>query len=92
MTKYFRIEKITLKPLTILARDHEDAIEILGHSFAKGFGHRPDADFEVVEWRPRIRSPRSPPIRWIAMGHRGIAWPTDEVGFWKMTDTDLPAP
>lgn len=92
MTKYFRIEKITLKPLIILARDHEDAIEILGHSFAKGFGHRPDADFEVVEWRPRITSPRSPPIRWIAKGHRGIAWPTDDGASWEMIATDFQAP
>ena len=91
MTLY-RIENITLKPVILIARNHDDAVSMFDNGLVTGLGHRPDADFEVVEWRPRIRSPRSPPIRWIAKGHRGIAWPADEVGFWKMTDTDLPAP
>ncbi len=92
MTSFYRVEKITLKPLLVLARDQADVIRILSHSFATGMGHRPDADFEVVSWRPRKTSPRSPPLKWLSLGYRGIAWPVNDGRGWEMVQTDLQAP
>jgi hypothetical protein len=89
MTNFYRLDKITL---TVLAQDHDDAANILGHGLTMGLGQRPDADFDVVEWRPRIRSPRPPPLKWLAMGCRGFAWPIDDSGYWELVNTDLPAP
>jgi hypothetical protein len=92
MTKLYRIEKITLKPLLILAANHTDAFNIFGLSLEMGLGHRPDADFDVVEWRPRIMSPKCPPLKWQAMGRRGIAWLVDDDHRWEMRNTSMVAP
>jgi len=92
MTTFYRIEKITIKHLTVLAQNYDDAANILGDGLINGLGHRPDANFEIVQWRPRITSPRSPPLKWLAMGCRGIAWPLNDSAHWELINTDLPAP
>lgn len=83
MTLY-RIENIPLKPLMIIAKNHEDAVKIFANGLISGMGHRPDADFEVVEWRPRRDAPDVPPARWIKRCYRGIVWPAEGADCWKM--------
>ena len=92
MTYYYRVERIRLKPLTIIARSHDDAASILAHSLITGVGHRPDADFDIVGWRPRRTSPNSPPLKWLQEGYRGIAWPFDDGARWEMHHTSMHAP
>lgn len=58
--KVFRIEEITLKPMIVLAHDMDDAVNIFAYELVMGLGHRPDADFSVVEWRPKPTGPANP--------------------------------
>ena len=83
MTLY-RIENITLKPVILIARNHDDAVSMFANGLVTGLGHRPDADFEVVKWRPRRDAPDTPPLRWIQRGYRGIIWPVDDNQGWEM--------
>lgn len=41
--KVFRIEEISLKPVIVLARDMDDAVNIFAYELVMGLGHRPDA-------------------------------------------------
>ena len=44
----YRIENIKLKPLLVIARNHDDAARVLEYAFVTGMGNRPDADFDIV--------------------------------------------
>lgn len=92
MIKLFRIEKIKLKPLLLLAHTADDAANILGHAFISGMGNRPDADFDVVKWTPAREHYREPLVEWLRDGHRGIVWLLDEGCSWELAHTGLVEP
>lgn len=90
--KIFRIEEITLKPLIVLAHDMDDAVNIFAYELVMGLGHRPDADFSVVEWRPKPTGPAKPLAKWAEQGCRGMVWSVDDGCAWELKQTSMVEP
>lgn len=90
--KIFRIEEITLKPMIVLAHDMDDALNVFAHQLVTGLGHRPDADFSVVEWRPKPNGPARTVAEWASQGCRGIAWSMDDGCGWELVQTNMVEP
>lgn len=85
----YRIEKITLKPLLVFARSHEDAANILAHAFVTGMSHRPDADFDVETWEPEKTGAPEALRKWDDEGWRGLVWNIDERDGWEVVRTNM---
>jgi hypothetical protein len=90
--KIFRIEKIKIQPMIILAHSHDDAKNIFAYSLYHGLGNRPDADFDILRWRPKDIGPASPLLDWAQQGLRGIAWSVDEGLGWELISTQMEEP
>jgi hypothetical protein len=88
----YRIEEITLKPMIVLAHDMEDAVNIFAYELVMGLGHRPDADFSVVQWRPKASGPARPVLEWAEQGHRGTVWSVDDGAGWELSETNMVEP
>lgn len=54
--------------MIVLAHDMNDAVNIFTYQLVVGLGHRPDADFSVVQWRPQPADPARPVAEWAAQG------------------------
>ena len=81
-TTFYRIEKIKLEPLLLLADDFDDAANRFRFSLLEAFGNMPVADFDVTKWKLK-KSDRFAPLRqWSAEGKRGFVWPYE--GGWEM--------
>ena len=90
--KIFRIEEITLKPQIVLAHDMDDAVNIFAYQLVMGLSQRPDADFSVVEWRPKPNGPARPLAEWASQGLRGMAYSVDDGHGWEMLQTQMVEP
>ena len=47
-----RLKNVVLKPMLVLSRDRDDAIDILDQSFGLGMGNRLITDPDMIEWEP----------------------------------------
>lgn len=81
-TTFYRIEKIKLKPLMLLADDFDDAANRLRCALMEGFGNLPDADFDVTKWKLKKIDMFDPLRQWAAESKRGFVWPSE--GGWEM--------
>jgi hypothetical protein len=90
--KIFRIEEITLKPMIVLAHNMDDAVNVFAYQLVMGLGQRPDADFSVVEWRPKPSGPASGIAEWAAQGFRGMAWSVEDGQGWEFHHTRMVEP
>ena len=87
-----RIKNVVLKPMLVLCRDRDDAMDILDHSFGLAWGNRLITDPDMIEWDPdRTRFPD--PLRtWVERGRRGIVYSVDRGLDWEMVCSDLGDP
>ncbi len=90
--KIYRIEEITLKPMTVLAHSMDDAVNIFAHELVRGLGRRPDADFSVVEWMPKPNGPARVIKEWAEQGFRGLIWSLDDGYGWEILQTKMIEP
>lgn len=88
----YRIEEITLKSMIVLAHDMDDAVNIFAHALVTGLHHRPDADFSMVEWRPKPNGPARPITEWAEQHCRGMVWSVDDGGGWELMQTNMVEP
>lgn len=88
----YRIEEITLKPMIVLAHSMDDAVNIFAHAMVTGLHNRPDADFSVVEWRPKVNGPARPVVEWAEQGCRGMVWSVDDGCAWEVVQTNMVEP
>ena len=87
-----RIKNIVLKPMLVLSRDRDDALDILDQSFGLGMGNRLITDPNMIEWNPdRTRFP-DPLRNWAERDRRGIVWSIDRGLDWEMVCSDLGDP
>ena len=47
-----RLKNVVLKPMLVLSRDRDDALNILDQSFGLGMGNRLITDPDMIEWNP----------------------------------------
>jgi hypothetical protein len=57
-----------------------------------GLDHRPDADFSVVEWRPKATGPARSVVEWAKQGYRGMAWSVEDGAGWELSPTKMVEP
>ena len=87
-----RLKNVVLKPMLVLSRDRDDALDIFDQSFGLGMGNRLITDPDMIEWNPdRTRFPH--PLRnWVERDRRGIVWSVDRGLDWEMVCSDLGDP
>ena len=87
-----RLKNVVLKPMLVLSRDRDDALDILDQSFGLGMGNRLITDPDMIEWHPdRSRFP-DPLRNWVERDRRGIVWSVDRGLDWEMVCSDLGDP
>ena len=87
-----RLKNVVLKPMLVLSRDCDDALNILDQSFGLGMGNRLITDPDMIEWNPdRTRFP-DPLRNWVERDRRGIVWSVDRGLDWEMVCSDLGDP
>ena len=87
-----RLKNVVLKPMLVLSRDRDDAMDILDQSFGLGMGNRLITDPDLIEWNPdRTRFP-DPLRNWLERDRRGIVWSVDRGLDWEMVCSDLGDP
>ncbi len=87
-----RLKNVVLKPMLVLSRDRDDAMNILDQCFGLGMGNRLITDPDMIEWNPDRRSFPDPLRNWVERGRRGIVWSVDRGLDWEMICTDLGDP
>lgn len=85
----YRIEKITVKPLLVLAHSHEDARNIFAHALVTGMSNLPDADFDIVIWPPKATGAPYVIRKWRNANYRGIVWNVEDGRGWELVSTRL---
>ena len=84
----FQIEKITLKPLLVIAEDYDHAAEIFRYSLVRGLEAAPDADFDVTKWKIKGRHADKSPWSWVKEGNAGMVYNVDG-GSWLLARTNM---
>jgi hypothetical protein len=84
----FQIEKITFKPLLVIAEDCDHAAEIFRHGLVTGLHHLPDADFDVTRWRIKRQHQDVAPWSWVKEARAGMLWRLCEGG-WELVQTNM---
>ena len=87
-----RLKNVVLKPMLVLSRDRDDAMNILDHSFGLGMGNRLITAPDIVEWNPDCTRFPNPLRNWVERDRRGIVWSIDLGLDWEMICTDLGDP
>ena len=85
----FQIEKITLKPLLVIAEDYEHAKEIFRHALVTGLHHLPDANFDVTKWRIKRRHRDIAPWSWVSGEHAGMLYDVNHGEGWELVRTKM---
>ena len=87
-----RLKNVVLKPMLVLSRDRDDAMDILDQSFGLGMGNRLITDPDMIEWNPDRRTFPDPLRNWVERDRRGIVWSVDRGLDWEMVCSDLGDP
>ena len=87
-----RIKNVVLRPMLVLSRDRDDALDILDQSFGLGMGSRLITAPDSVDWNPDHTHFPDPLRNWVERNRRGIVWSVDAGLNWEMICTDLGDP
>lgn len=87
-----RIKKVILKPLLVLSRDRDDAMDIFDTSFGLGMGSCLINDPDLVQWEPDHTGFADPIRRWVERGRRALVWSVDRGLGCEVVCTDLGDP
>lgn len=87
-----RLKNVVLKPMLVLSRDRDDAMDILDQSFGLGMGSRLITGPDTVDWNPDHTHFPDPLRNWVERNRRGIVWSVDAGLNWEMICTDLGDP
>ena len=87
-----RLKNVVLKPMIVISRDRDDAMEILDHSFGLGVGDRLLTDPDMIDWHPDPTRFPDPLRNWVERDRRGIVWSMDRGLDWEMVCSDLGDP
>ena len=82
--KVFQITEIQfLDPLTIIAFDGEQAVDLFMEGMIAGFGNRPDILYKMAEVKPNTATRDGKSLVYLAAGELpGIAWKGERV--WEL--------
>ena len=87
-----RLKNVVLKPMLVLSRDRDDAMDILDKCFGLGMGNRLITDPDMIEWAPDRTHFPDPLRNWVERDRRGIVWSVDRGLDWEMVCSDLGDP
>lgn len=87
-----RLKNVVLKPMLVLSRDRDDAMDILDYSFGLGMGTRLITDPHLIDWNPDCTLFPDPLRVWVERDRRGIVWSLDRGLEWEMICNDLGDP
>jgi hypothetical protein len=82
--KLFKIEIITMEPLTIVAQNSDEAYQHFVMGMIRGFGNLPDAEYAVARWRPNKDERHRAVLDIARAGRTGVAWPSTIEGGWEL--------
>ena len=87
-----RIKNVVLRPMLVLSRDRDDAMDILDQSFGLGMGSRLITAPDMVDWHPDHTRFPDQLRNWVESNRRGIVLSVDAGLDWEMVCTDLGDP
>jgi hypothetical protein len=82
--KLFKVEIITMEPLTLVARGFNEAYQHFIMGMNRGFGNFPDAEYAVSKWRPKKDDQHRAVLDFARAGRSGVAWPSTVKGGWEL--------
>jgi hypothetical protein len=82
--KLFKLEITRFEPLTIIAKDFDDAQAVFIERMLNGFVHLPDINTAVSELRPEQHEQDASLLNLAACDQRGVASRSNAPGTWTI--------